>query len=100
MAGAFRSARTFVGVAGVQYTTTVALRSPEEGVLQGIQGELADGVVWIGAEQPVPHLFMVDASVVGESRPRTFVGLWVPVEKQADAERLLRQAGYEVTDAA
>jgi|1186.fasta_scaffold206698_1 hypothetical protein len=99
MKRASRSARTFVGVAGVQYLTRETLGSAEEQVLQDVQFALSC-VRYPGEKEPVPHLFKEHQAVVGESRPQTVMGLWVPVEKQVDAERLLEQAGYEVADSA
>ena len=93
---AVRSVRAHGGVAGVRFQTDVIHLSDEERLLQDIQSQLAGGVFPIGADDPVPHLYLAEQQEAGGGRGPTVVGLWVPGEERARAEQLLEAAGFAV----
>ena len=86
-----RSTTAFAGVSGVQFQTDAVPGSTQERQLQGIQFKLA-GKEWVGSAEPIAHLRLTEQ--VGGP---TVIGLWVPEQQQAEAERLLTADGFEVS---
>jgi len=91
---ASRSTRVSGGIVGVQFLTGIVPGSPPAEALSAIHRAVG------GTPEPrpgEPALFYADADGGSTGSGPQVVGLWVPIDQQADAERRLRDAGFVVS---